>query len=365
MARIAVLVSDAPGGAPEARAHALFDRLPDRFETRVASHQGSPFGRIPHFLSTLRQTQPALIFLVDPIYAAVAATGLYRQTRRVRVILDTGDLVYDLARELGKIGPLGLTIVRLAEQAALRMSDTIVVRGSFHRDWLRERGFANVEVIPDGVDLSQFHPTADRGWRARFGIMADEIVAGGVGSMHWNARRQTCFGWDLIEALALLRNTPVRGMLIGDGDGRPMLEARARDLDILDRVIFAGHVPYADLREAINALDICLLTQTNDPIAWVRTTGKLPIYLACDRFIIATAVGEAARVLPPDRLLPYAGSGRDPDYPARLAEKIRDLMYHPNRLRPDGQGIELARRHFDYNRLAHLLAGVIDRTLAT
>ena len=68
------------------------------------------------------------------------------------------------------------------------------------------------------------------------------------------------------------------------------------------------------------AIDVCLSTQTNDVIGNVRTTGKLPLYLAAGRFVLASRVGEAARVLPPrcwsiPRRL-------DPDYPAKLAERV-------------------------------------------
>jgi hypothetical protein len=55
-------------------------------------------------------------------------------------------------------------------------------------------------------------------------------------------------------------------------------------------------------------MDICLSTQTNDVVGWVRTTGKLPLYLAAGRYVLASRVGEAARVLPEEMLV----DGMDP-----------------------------------------------------
>jgi glycosyltransferase involved in cell wall biosynthesis len=307
-----------------------------------------------------------MVYVVDPIYAAVAATWFYRATRKTRVVVDMGDLVYELAKEMGRIGPAGLAIVKWAEQTALHLANAIVVRGSFHRESLIKQGYSpsSVVYIPDGVDLSVFHPMDATRQRAQFGLRPNEIVAGGVGTIDWSTRRHICFGWDLIEALPLLPDVPVKGILVGDGNGRFILETRARELGVADRVVFTGRIPYAGLPRAINAIDICLLTQLNTPMGWVRTTGKLPLYLACDRYVIASQVGEAARVLEPfDMLLPYEGGGRDARYPLRLAEKIRYLSSHPEQIRLNGKAVELARQFFDYDFLASSLASVIDQAL--
>jgi len=74
-------------------------------------------------------------------------------------------------------------------------------------------------------------------------------------------------------------------------------------------------------------------------------------------------VGEVARVLVPEMLLPNDGIGRDENYPLRMAEKIRALARAPKRLRLRGRGVGIARKYFDYAALAHSLRGVIERTL--
>jgi len=361
--RLVVLISDVPGSGLDARARALFARLPKRFDATLVCHRGNRLERVRHFLDTLRAARPDIVYIVDPIYAAVAAIWLYRATHRTRVVVDTGDLVYELAREMGKLGRAELAIVNWAEQTALHMADAIIVRGSFHRELLLQRGYSRVEVIPDGVDCEQFFPMDVSGWRAAIGLRPGDIAIGTVGTLNWNMRRKICYGWDLVEALALLRDLPVRGVLIGDGDGLAILKARAQELGIAKRVIFTGRISYAHLARYINALDIALLTQPVSPISNVRTTGKLPLFLACDRYILASRVGEVARVLVPEMLLPYDGIGRDENYPLRMAEKIRALARAPKRLRLRGRGVGIARKYFDYAALAHSLRGVIERTL--
>jgi glycosyltransferase involved in cell wall biosynthesis len=67
-------------------------------------------------------------------------------------------------------------------------------------------------------------------------------------------------------------------------------------------------------------MDAAISTQTNDMVGRVRTTAKLPLYLACGCPVLASHVGEAARLLGPvGWTLPYEGD-MDRNYPARLAE---------------------------------------------
>jgi glycosyltransferase involved in cell wall biosynthesis len=343
-----------------ARARALFGRLSDRYRCWIVCHEGGARRRVSHFLSTLRNTRPDLIYLVDPIYAAMVSTLAYTTIHRTPVILDTGDLVYELAKEVARLSAPALAVVRWAEQTALRIAHTIVVRGDFHREWLAARGRHNVVVIPDGVDLHEFYPTETRPWRTRFGIKKDELVVGGVGSLAWNYRRRTGYGWDLVEALAFLKGMSVRGLLFGDGNGLGILKARAAELGLGERMIFAGRVAQADLNDAVNALDVALVTAPDSPRSWVRTTGKLPIYLACDRYVLSTNVGTAAHVLVgTDMLLNYEGEGRDEGYPGRLAEKLRATVYLSGAIKMKGQARRLASAHFDYDMLAYRLSDLL------
>ena len=60
-------------------------------------------------------------------------------------------------------------------------------------------------------------------------------------------------GFDLIEALP---DAPgVRVVVAGAGPGRSLLERRARELSVADRVAFLGHVPPVSLPELLKSLD--------------------------------------------------------------------------------------------------------------
>jgi len=175
-------------------------------------------------------------------------------------------------------------------------------------------------------------------------------VIGLLGSLIWNSRWEMCYGSELIEAVDRLRDLPVKGLIVGDGSGLPKLKAQCAARGLRDRIVFVGRIPYDDLPQYLNSMDICLSTQTNDTVGQVRTTGKLPLYLACGRFVLASRVGEAARVLPPEMLVPYEGT-KDNEYPGRIIDRVRSLLAQPESLQTRAASVAIAQAHFDYNML--------------
>jgi glycosyltransferase involved in cell wall biosynthesis len=181
---------------------------------------------------------------------------------------------------------------------------------------------------------------------------------GMVGTMIWSERHRMCYGWDVIEALALLKGLPVKALLVGDGDGRKVLETRAKELGVSDRVIFTGQLPYKEMLRYLTIMDVCVSTQSNDVVGMVRTTGKLPLYLAYGKYVIATDVGEAKRVLPGiGCLLPYEGV-RDDGHPVRLAKHLRLLVAEPERTKVSDAAFQVAKENFDYTLLAQQVVKV-------
>jgi glycosyltransferase involved in cell wall biosynthesis len=150
--------------------------------------------------------------------------------------------------------------------------------------------------------------------------------------------------------------------MIGDGSGIPRLKARCREDGIEGKMLFLGHVPHDRLPLYLNLIDVCLSTQTNDLVGQVRTTGKLPLYLATGRYILASKVGEAALVLDDEMLVEYDGV-KDLRYPRKLAERITALLDKPETLGHSSKGVAVAKDRFDYSILARRVANLIRATL--
>ncbi len=75
-----------------------------------------------------------------------------------RVITDTGDAAYELARSTGNYSWWQLALIRFVEHVALYRVDGVIVRGSFHRDLLRREGVRRVEFVPDGARAVEIGP---------------------------------------------------------------------------------------------------------------------------------------------------------------------------------------------------------------
>lgn len=331
-----------------ARAEQLLEKIPGAHVVRP------PSGAMGMALSVwLALTSRAeVLYLVDVGKTTAPAAVLGRLMGK-RVVVDTGDACYALARSIGDRGFAGLLVVGIGERLALRSASEVVVRGRAHATHVPGHATHIPDVPPAGVG-----PTSAADLRRSLGLDGSFVV-GLVGSLNLSRRHGVSYGWDLIEVPPHAAPEVV-ALIVGDGSGLEPLRRRARDLAVSDRCRFVGRVSTERVAEYVCAMDIALSTQTNDLVGQVRTTGKLPLYLACGRPVLASHVGEAAVVLGPvGWTLPYQGVV-DRDYPARLVEKIEIW-----RLDPDGEqarrrtALRLATEAFDIPVMRARLASVL------
>lgn len=345
------------------RARSLASHLQKRYDVHIAYRSGSRIRALLRFLRFLLKVKPRISYVFDMSYSGVFGAWLYKLLFRNRLIVDTGDVIYELVRSTGNRGSWGLRLTRWFEQFSLRVADGVVVRGSLHQQWLAGRGVAAeiIEVIQDGVDTQQFIPLKVEELRKQYGLDG-VLTIGLVGSSVWSKKLGMCYGWELVEALRLLKHAPVKGIIIGHGSGIPRLKALCQEYGIEDKVLFLGYVPYEQLPQYLNLIDVCLSTQTNNLVGQVRTTGKLPLYLAAGRYILASEVGEAARVLDQEMLVQYEGV-KDEQYPQKLVGRIKTILDHPQMLERSARNVALAKEYFDYAVLAERMGNFIERTL--
>ncbi len=353
---VAFIVNGGRDSAMGFRARALAARL-SQFNIRIAYRSRRKIVSVVSLLLVLAQVRPTVTYVFDISYSGVLAAGLYRLLFGNRLIIETGDAIVDLARSTGCRGKLRLWLTLLLENTAFWIADRVVVRGSFHREYLSQRGI-DADVIQDGVDPRQFTPENVDELRKQYGLDG-QLTVGLVGSSVWSEELQMCYGWELVETLRLLKGKRIKGVMIGNGSGITHLKARCREYDIEDAIEFLDYVPYEELSRYLNLIDVCLSTQTNDIVGQVRTTGKLPLYLAAGRYILASDVGEAARVLGREMLVTYDGV-KDEQYPHKLAARIGDILAHPGLMKRASENVALAREYFDYSLLAERAADVID-----
>lgn len=130
------------------------------------------------------------------------------------------------------------------------------------RHWLRRLVTSpRNEMIYNGVDLRHWRPwsAGDRAaQRAALGFAANDLVIGMCALFRPEKNHL-----QLIEAIGALRRRGIaaRALLIGDGEMRPAIEARARELGLTDVVVITGL--QKDVRPFLAASDaVVLCSQT-------------------------------------------------------------------------------------------------------
>jgi glycosyltransferase involved in cell wall biosynthesis len=346
--RLLIVVNErAPEGNMARRANVFRELLAPGFRVTVVAAPDRAHRRL------VRDAD--LVYVIDPGRIGFPAAVLAWASRRP-VIIEIGDPQAALYRAQGR-SRVSVAAGGAIDRLVTRRATAIVVRGrglvdvlSVHVPWLE---------IPDGVDVDRFAPGVDGDLRSRLGIPPDALVAGLTGSLRQGRRRGATYGWDLVEALSALRDQPVWALIVGGGSGLEPLIHLARELSVSDRVVTPGYVPHDEVPKYVAAMDVCLSRQTDDAVGWSRTTAKLPEYLACDRFVLATAVGGAAEILPAEMLLPYSGS-YDPDHVGRLAARLAELVPRQQELRRGGGTRTIALDVFSYPVLAKKLGSFLN-----
>jgi glycosyltransferase involved in cell wall biosynthesis len=178
-----------------------------------------------------------------------------------------------------------------------------------------------VMISPMGVDPERFSPDVDSStWDAEFEGLGDFVV-GWVGSF------RKFHAIDLIlESIRSLRSVgaTVGLVLAGDGQDRPRLEARVKELGIHSYVKFVGQVHNQDMPSLLGALDAAVITADAGQ-DFHYSPLKLREYLASGTPVIVPNLGEMQRLVGhrSNGLLYEAGDVAD------LASGIEALMTDP------------------------------------
>lgn len=177
-----------------------------------------------------------------------------------------------------------------------------------------------ISLIPNGIRLEVYGPLdgvpGEPGLRQALGIPTLPETAPVIGAVgHLRAEKR----FDrLLEACASLPEVHV--LIIGEGEMRPQLEARASRPDLAGRVHLAGYRP--DPHRFYRAMDVFAITSD---------TEQMPICLleamATGLPVVSTEVGDIRNVLPPEQsahLVPLAGQETAAAFARHLSALLRD-----------------------------------------
>ena len=221
---------------------------------------------------------------------------LVHALRRVPLVLEVRDLWPDYLAGMGAVkSDAAMRGIFAAERAMLRRADHVVVVTESFRTRVIEKGTApdRVDVVPNGVDTALYYAADEPPPIEALRRDDGELIVGYLGNFG--------AGQDLIrvlDAAGLLEaaDPRIRVVLAGEGTSTEQVQARARELGLRRTTI---HPPIAktQTRAFYNACDVCLVPLADFPILQETVPSKIFEVLACERPVVASVAGEAARIV--------------------------------------------------------------------
>ena len=269
--------------------HTQFDRIRLRNGGTVQCLNATRYfdGRaLADFAAYISRVRPAAIVAANPYALMYSSLALGLSRLRVRLVV-----TYHSTRLLGAKEQLQMMLYRLF----FWMTDcSVFVCERQRRYWLRRGVFSRRnEVIYNGVDTEQFCDGGDPRERAilrRVLGFSDADYVIGVPALLRREKNHL----QLVEAIATLRNRgiPARALMIGDGEMRGAVEARARELNVENDVVITGL--QQDVRPYIAACDAMVLCSFTEAFSVAAIEA-----MALRRPLVHSDVGGAAEMIVP------------------------------------------------------------------
>jgi colanic acid biosynthesis glycosyl transferase WcaI len=337
------------GGVTVHRVTHFIPRRPSSAWQRMAMEGSFSIAVLVAMLAAmLRVGRPdAFLYIGAQPAAAMLARAMAALTRRPYFVRIT-DLAAQAAREVG-VASLRLSqMLERFEFAAYRRAAGASVLCESFEEALVGHGYPRerIRVLQNPIDVDGIRPIARaESFRARYGIPADAFVLLHAGSM---GRKQALM--TVVSAAALLRDTRIHWILVGDGETKDELVRAVHDHRLAGTVHFVPFQPDDGLSGMFADADVLLVSQ----IGSVRDTlipGKLLTYMAAGRPVLA-AVHPASQAA---QLIRAADGGVlvAPEDAQALAEAARQLTAS-DRAALDAVGARnraYAEQHFDERRV--------------
>ncbi|MEO8163896.1 MAG: glycosyltransferase family 4 protein [Betaproteobacteria bacterium] len=241
---------------------------------------------ITDFAAHLARVRPSAIIAANPYALMYSSLALRRTGLRIPLLVTFHSTLMPNFKEWAQM---------FYYRPLFWAADCLVfVCETQRRHWLRRLLVARrVRMIHNGVDLAHWRPRSAEerdAMRGSLGFGANDLVVAMCAVFRPEKNHL-----QLIEAIAALRGRGIaaRALLIGDGDLRPAIEARARALGVSDALTITGF--QQDVRPFIGAADVVVLCSTT-----VETFSLAALEsMALARPIVLSETGGAAEMIIP------------------------------------------------------------------
>lgn len=212
-----------------------------------------------------------------------------------------------------------------------REVDTIIVVSEITRQrflkWANIKRQAEIFILPNAVELAEYGPgPKNKDLLAKYGLTGKIILM----TLSRLESQEQYKGLDEIIDLVptLLNKIPnLAYLIVGDGNDRPRLEAKARLLGIDDRVVFAGFIPEAEKADHFRLADVFVMPGRGEGFGIVFLEA-----LACGIPVVGSKLDGSREALRQGEL----GILVDPDRPDEIQAGIFAALKRPRGIIPEG-----------------------------
>ncbi len=243
-------------------------------------------------LEVAQRVKPHILHAHSPVLNALPALRVGRRLG-IPVVYEVRAFWEDAAVDHGTTteGSLRYRLTQRLETRALRQAQHVFTICEGLRKDIASRGIPahKVTVIPNAVDIDAFEPGGqpDEALKARLGLNGSTVL-GFIGSFY------AYEGLDLLlQALpGLLRRHPdLLVLLVGGGPQVGALKAQAQALGVLDKVVFTGRVPHAEVQRYYGLVDVLAYPRHSMRLTELVTPLKPLEAMAQGRVMVASDVG--------------------------------------------------------------------------
>lgn len=208
------------------------------------------------------------------------------------------------------------------EREILEWADTVTVASGELERLCLEWGFPQDRLFPGPVGAVRIEPDKSlvNPWRVRLEGKRNLIFLGQMEAED--------FPLEILEGFkqAAARVENLQLILIGDGSGRARLEQKARELEIYEKTLFTGYLPWEEAQAALSVADASLFPLKDDPMSRCKSPLVVVEALSHGVPVIGSSVGEVPKMVGDAGILV---SGTDPK---EWADAIVNLLEDRARL---------------------------------
>ncbi len=319
------------------------------------------FEYLPEFITAWEKYQSKIRYpLIHTNYWLSGWVGLQLQKRYNLQWLHTyhslGAVKYQATNQLPLIASKRLQI----EREILENCDRVIATSPQEQEHLREfvSSQGEIEIIPCGTDIKRFSPQPKAEAKAQLGFSSDEQIVLYVGRFDPRKGIETlvrAFAQSVVEKrkLVIVGGSDKKR---GDKSERDRIADLVAELELRDRVIFAGRIGHEHLANYYAAADVTVIPSHYEPFGLVAIEA-----MACGTPVIASDVGGLRFTVIPNQ----TGLLVPPQNEVAFSQAIDQILNYPEYAQTlQRRAIKRVQNYFSWSGVAGQLSVIYRELLA-